>query len=274
MLPPLVSVLTLALLSAAPSFPGSGPNSGPTCRSIDGQVACGYACKSDGLRARCAQTPQGRCTVVDGQAVCFDPPAYVVQAYGSALPEPECKTIDGVVACGYGCATDFGKVKCARTPAGVCRAHEGDIACFDPPAAVFALFGRETPRVECRTQGTRLACGYKCLSSAEGVKCAATPLGVCKAENQRLTCFDPPAGALCAHGKAIPPPTCRSNDGTPVCGYACTAAFSRAACAATPSGVCKVFDSAVYCFDPPAALDSNTGCLAALGLAALEGATP
>lgn len=274
MLSPLVPVLTLALLSSAPNFPGSGPTTGPTCRSIDGQVACGYACKSDGLRARCAQTPHGQCQVVDGQAVCFDPPAYVAKVYGDSLPKPECKTIDGVVACGYNCATDFGKVKCARTPAGVCRTFEGSITCFDPPAAVFALFGKSTPKVECRSHGAQLACGYKCLNSSEGVKCAATPLGVCKAENGRVTCFDPPASALCAHGKSIAAPTCRNNEGTPVCGYACATAFSRSGCASTPEGVCKVFDSTVHCFDPPASLEADSSCLALLGLAALDGATP
>jgi hypothetical protein len=267
----LAPVLTLLLLAGSPFLEGAS-SSGPTCRSIDGQVACGYACKSDGLRARCAQTPHGRCQVIDGQAVCFDPPAYVVQVYGSALPEPECKTIDGQVACGYSCATDFGKVKCARTPAGVCKTRNGDIECFDPPPVVFALFGKETPRAECRSQGTRLACGYRCLS-ADTVKCAATPLGVCKAENGRITCFDPPASALCAWGKGIAAPQCRSNDGTPVCGYACTTAFSRAACASTPAGVCKVFDSTVHCFDPPKALEAEAACLAVLGMAALEGAT-
>ena len=69
--------------------------SGPNCRSIDGQIACGYACKSDGLRVRCAQTPQGRCQVLDGQVVCFDPPAYVIRAYEGSLPEPECKAGEG-----------------------------------------------------------------------------------------------------------------------------------------------------------------------------------
>lgn len=267
-------VLTLALLSASPHFPGSGPETGPTCRSIDGQVACGYACKSDGLRVRCAQTPQGKCQVIDGQAVCFDPPAFVARVYGASLPEPECKTIDGVVGCGYGCVTDFGKVKCARTPAGVCRTRNGDIECFDPPAAVFALFGKETPKAECRAQGVKLACGYKCISGDEGVKCAATPVGVCKSEGGRLTCFDPSPEALCAWGKSIPAPQCKSNDGTPVCGYACTQAFSRSACASTPAGLCKVFDSEVHCFDPPSAPQAEAACLAVLGLAALDGAHP
>ena len=48
----------------------------------------------------------------------------------------------------------------------------------------------------------------------------------------------------------------------------------KSACAATPDGLCKVFDSEVYCFDPPAEQKADAACLAALGLAALDGAAP
>jgi hypothetical protein len=266
MLASLASVLTLVLLSV----PQAADPKGPSCRSMDGQVACGYACKSDGLRVQCAQTPQGRCQVLDGQAVCFDPPAYIVRVYGAALPEPECKTIDGQVACGYACVTQFGKVKCARTPAGMCMGRNDDVVCFDPPPEVFAVYGRETPRAECRAQGQQFACGYQCTTGAGTVGCARTPVGVCKAENSRLTCFDPPASALCAWGRALPPIECRSSDGQPVCGYGCTKAFSRVACAATPKGICKVFDSQVYCFDPPGTQEADAACLALIGMAALD----
>jgi hypothetical protein len=266
-LAPLASVLTLALLSSAPPAPDS---KGPTCRSVDGQVACGYTCKSDGLRVQCAKTPWGRCQVVEGQAVCFDPPAYIVRIYGDALPEPECKTIDGVVACGYQCATQFGKVKCARTPAGMCMGRNDEVVCFDPPPEVYAIYGRDTPRVECRSQGLDTACGYKCTSGAGKLACARTPLGVCKSENTRLACFDPPPGALCTWGRSLPPLECRSSEGQPVCGYACTKAYSRVACAATPKGLCKVFDSEVHCFDPPSIQEADAACLSLLGLAELE----
>ncbi|ADO69479.1 hypothetical protein [Stigmatella aurantiaca] len=266
----LSSLVPLMLILLAQE-PGSGA---PTCRAIDSHVACGYACKSDGRTVQCAQTPQGRCQLVDGRAMCFDPPAYVVRAYGSALPEPECKTLEGESACGYNCATYFGKVKCARTPAGVCRGRGGEVECFDPPASVFAVLGRETPKAECRTQGMDFACGYRCLASSEGVKCATTPLGICKTESGRVTCFDPSPGAMCAYGRSLPAPQCRSNEGSAICGYSCATAFSRSACASTPKGICKVFDSQVYCFDPPSTLEAETTCLSLLGLAALEGAKP
>ncbi len=261
--------LLLVLLSQAPQDP-----SAPMCRSMDGQAACGYACKSDGLRVRCAQTPEGVCQVIDGQAVCFDPPAYVVRAYKGSLPTPECKTSEGQAACGYSCATYFGKVSCARTPVGVCRGRGDGVECFDPPASVFAVYGSETPKIECKTQGSDFACGYKCTASADGVKCANTPLGVCKAESGRVTCFDPSPGAICAYGRSLPAPQCRSNEGTAVCGYACASAYSRAACASTPKGICKVFDSQVHCFDPPTTLQGDSACLAMIGLAAMEGARP
>jgi hypothetical protein len=255
-------------------MPGAPDPSAPGCRSLDGQVACGYGCKSDGLRARCAQTPQGHCQVMDGQVVCFDPPAYVVRAYGGALPEPECKAAEGEVACGYSCTSYFGKLRCAKTPAGICRGRGNDVECFDPPASVFAIFGRETPKIECRTQGTDFACGYHCTSAAEGVKCSATPFGVCKAESGRVTCFDPSPEAICAFGRSLPAPQCKLSEGQAACGYACASAYGRVSCASTPKGLCKVFDGSVSCFDPPSTLEAESSCLALLGLAALEGAKP
>ena len=265
MLTTLVSVMTLALLTAAPV-----DAAGPTCRAIDGHVACGYQCKSDGQRVRCAQTPQGTCQVIDGQAVCFDPPTFIVRLYGDALPPPECKTIDGQVACGYQCAVQAGKVKCARTPAGTCGTRSGEIVCFDPPPQVYAVYGKATPRAECKGYDQDVACGYKCTQGAGQVACNATPLGVCKSDGLQLKCFDPPAQTLCAWGKALPPLQCMMSDGHPVCGYGCTKSYAKAACAATPKGLCKVFDTEVHCFDPPAAQDADAACLNILGMATLD----
>ena len=263
MLAPLLSVMALVLLSSAPD------SNGPTCRSIDGHVACGYQCKSDGQRVRCAQTPQGTCKVIDGQAVCFDPPAHIVKIYGAALPEPECKTIDGQVACGYQCATQFGKAKCASTPAGICAGRNDEIVCFDPPPEVYAVYGRETPKAECRGNGTEISCGYKCTPGAGRVGCSKTPMGVCKSDGLRITCFDPPAQAFCSWGKSLPPLQCQLNENQPVCGYGCTKAYSKVACAATPKGMCKVFDTEVVCFDPPVSQEADPACLSLVGLAAM-----
>ncbi|HZI06618.1 MAG TPA: hypothetical protein VEZ71_21490 [Archangium sp.] len=267
MLASLVSVMTLVLLSAPPA---PVDPKGPTCRAIDGHVACGYQCKSDGRRVQCAQTPQGTCQVLDGQAVCFDPPPHIVRIYGSALPEPECKVVDGQVACGYQCATQPGKVKCARTPAGVCAGRNDDIICFDPPPEVYAVHGKDTPRAECRGNGLENACGYKCTLGAGKVACNKTPMGTCKSDGMQLTCVDPPAEVLCAWGKNLPPLQCQLSDGQPVCGYGCTKAYSKVSCAATPKGLCKVFDTEVYCFDPPSAQDADLACLSLIGLASLE----
>ena len=265
MLAHLVSMMTLALLSAAPTDPN-----GPTCRSVDGHVACGYHCKSDGQRLRCAKTPQGHCQVIDGQAVCFDPPPHIIRIYGEALPQPECKTIDGQVACGYQCATQFGKVKCARTPAGTCIGRNDEVVCFDPPPEVYAIYGRDTPRAECRGSGSGFSCGYKCTAGSGQVACSKTPVGVCKSNGLQLTCFDPPAQALCTWGKSLPALQCQLSDGQPVCGYTCTKAYSKVACAATPKGLCKVFDTEVRCFDPPSAQEADLACLSLVGMAALE----
>ncbi|MCP3058490.1 hypothetical protein LXT21_06880 [Myxococcus sp. K38C18041901] len=270
MLASLITVLALTLASAPPSQDPTAP----TCRMMNSQVACGYGCKTDSNRARCAQTPQGRCQLIDGQAVCFDPPAYVVKAYGASLPEPECKAIDGAVACGYHCVTQPGRVKCAKSPAGVCKARGGEVECFDPPAVVFAVYGKETPRADCRSNGVELTCGYNCLNASEGVRCTRTPAGVCKISSGRITCFDPSPAALCTWKRAMPAPECRNTETGPACGYACTTAFSKSACASTPSGICKVFDSEVHCFDPPVEQQADPACLSVLGMAALDGAAP
>src|SRR5690606_5291016 len=148
------------------------------------------------------------------------------------------------------------------------------VECFDPPASVFAIFGRETPKLECRSQGTDFACGYRCASGTEGVKCAATPFGVCKTEGGRVTCFDPAPEAICAFGRSLPPPQCKSSEGSAVCGYGCASAYGRVTCASTPNGICKVIEGTVHCFDPPSTLQAEASCLALLGLAALEGARP
>ncbi|WP_370459105.1 hypothetical protein [Aggregicoccus sp. 17bor-14] len=258
--------LLLTLLSANPGEPG-----GPVCRTADSKTVCGYSCVTDSFGTQCAQTPQGRCKVVDGKAVCFDPPAYLVRIYGASLPEPECKGLEGQAACGYHCAADFGDVKCARTPKGVCQARSGKVTCFDPPPVVYASWGSATPAAECRAYGQKLACGYGCVSGTEGVACAATPAGVCRSEAGRVLCFDPAPSAICALGRSLPPQQCRSSDGQAVCGYACTSAFSRAACARTPYGLCKVSDAQVTCFDPPLLPPADSSCLSLLGLAALEG---
>ena len=75
---------------------------------------------------------------------------------------------------------------------------------------------------------------------------------------------------LCAYGKSLPPLQCQSSDGQPVCGYGCTKAYAKVACAATPKGLCKVFDTEVHCFDPPSTQDADPACLSLIGLASLE----
>lgn len=270
MLATLITTLALTL----GSVPIPQDPSAPSCRSIDGKVSCGYKCLSDGQRVRCAQTLQGHCQVIDGQAVCFDPPAHVRKAYGDALPKPECQSVDGAVACGYNCVTQPGRVKCAQSPAGVCRSRGGELECFDPSAVVFAVYGKDTPRAECHSNAVETTCGYGCMKSSEGMRCARTPAGVCKVAGSNVTCFDPPPAALCAWKRELPAPQCKNSERGPVCGYACATAFTQSACASTPDGVCKVFDSEVHCFDPPAEQKADPACLAALGLAALDGAAP
>jgi hypothetical protein len=261
-----LAALPLLLLLAVPAQDPAVPG----CRTVNGLTACGYGCRTDAQRPRCARTPEGRCTLLDGQAVCFDPPTFLTRVYGAALPAPECRSFEGQVACGYRCAAQAGQVRCARTPQGVCHGRSGQVVCFDPSAAVYAVWGVDTPPAECRTVGEHTVCGYRCVAGLEGVRCASTPAGVCRSEGGRVACFDPPAALLCAHGRDVPTPQCRSSEGQPVCGYGCASAYGRAACARTPQGVCRVAESQVHCFDPPVVPAADRACLALIGLAALE----
>jgi hypothetical protein len=107
----------------------------PTATCLDGYGthACGYDCRAEYGQVRCAQTPFGACGAAYGTLVCFDPSRDVL-AREPVIRAAECRAEYGTIACGYGCAADYGSVKCAATPEGVCHAANGEVTCFDPPA--------------------------------------------------------------------------------------------------------------------------------------------
>ena len=268
----MLTLLTLVLLAAPPQ--AYDPTK-PGCRTVDGRTDCGWQCRHDSLRGvQCAKTEAGRCFTVDGQVACFDPPAHVTRVFAGSLPEPTCLARDGRVACGYGCVAGNGEVRCAQTPRGTCTSRAGEVVCADPPAVVYAVYGAETPAVQCKSSGIHQACGYGCVALPEGVRCARTPAGVCRAESGRVTCFDPPDWALCSWGRELPAPTCRGSESGPVCGYACKSVFGRTGCAGSPDGLCHVAEQGVVCFDPPRLPPTGNACLSILGLSALDGAAP
>jgi hypothetical protein len=47
---------------------------GAKCIQSDDGFACGWDCKRSWEQVQCAQTPRGRCNIVEGRIACFDPP--------------------------------------------------------------------------------------------------------------------------------------------------------------------------------------------------------
>lgn len=213
----------------------------------NGDRACGYGCISAYGAVRCAQTPQGVCTHGSDVLACWDPPALVrvvgdavQKRTGRAVPKPTCVTAGGKTACGYQCLTGFDQVQCAQTPWGTCKAGDGSIACWDPPAAVLASF-RDAARIPdpiCSTAFGQIACGYQCAATGGKIACAQTPEGTCRAEQDKATCWDPP---LESRGVLFDPATaraCMENATAKSCGYHCVASSNRLVCASTEQGVC------------------------------------
>lgn len=164
----------------------------PTCINSFGRTACGYHCRADAGSVGCAQTEMGICGSSHGKVRCFDPPQPLVQLFGAGLPRPECRTLLGQVACGYGCVSALGQVRCAQTPAGVCAASTVEVQCFDPPWQVYARHGLAVPPPRCVTNVEQIACGYACAGSAQELRCAQTPAGRCQRYDGQVTCWDPP----------------------------------------------------------------------------------
>lgn len=103
-----------------------------SCVVAGGTMACGYHCTTAAGSVQCAQTPAGACGVVGTTLTCNDPPAHL--AFLPQTPRMQCERGAGRIACGYGCKSGGGDVRCAQTPGGVCQQNAGTITCFDPPA--------------------------------------------------------------------------------------------------------------------------------------------
>jgi hypothetical protein len=195
----LLALLTVTLLASAPPPPKA------TCLTVNGETACGYACRASATEVRCATTPYGTCSMFNGEVHCVDPlPASIHHPPDEGLL-PECKSVRGEVACGFNCLVSQGKVACAKTPYGVCREHFHELTCWDPPEATLHEFGVELPKPTCRTASTAIACGYDCKANPAEVRCAQTPRGQCVKDEFKLECFDPPPLVQCSHSE-LPSP--------------------------------------------------------------------
>lgn len=250
------AVLTTLLLTQAPD-----------CISVLGARVCGYSCKTaNGVDGRCAATPSGVCQLHAGKVVCFDPPVWLAVALGGAPPEPKCLTDGSAIACGYNCVNQLGKVACASTPAGACKARpDNQIVCADPPPEVYGVFGSKAPPMSCRIRLQEVACGYNCTDSGGQLACTKTPMGTCDTQLGPPTCVDPDKFVICAGGAQTKPPKCQLQGTTLACGYNCTTAGSAVACAKTPQGSCDTGGpGGPTCFDPPLRAGSSK-CLRVIG---------
>lgn len=109
----------------------------PQCLTRDGAIACGYRCEARDKEVRCATTPDGICTPASRGIVCWDPPHTDYCADQNPLPRPQCITVDGRAACGYGCTARNGALGCATTPGGSCQVLREQIVCTDPEVPPF-----------------------------------------------------------------------------------------------------------------------------------------
>jgi hypothetical protein len=101
------------------------------CHAAGAQTVCGFHCVRTAGSVTCARTPNGACGVTMGRATCNDPPGQL--GVDPRVPKMSCVENAGRMACGYGCATLRGEVRCAQTPRGSCQVVNGQFACFDPP---------------------------------------------------------------------------------------------------------------------------------------------
>lgn len=110
--------------------PHPGHERGPkaTCRSAFGTTACGFDCVAAFGQVKCAESPWGACKAAFGEIVCADPPAW---ARRGRPVKVQCEAAFGKIACGYGCVSAFGDIRCAKSPRGTCQAAYGDIVCSE-----------------------------------------------------------------------------------------------------------------------------------------------
>ncbi|MDB4970832.1 MAG: hypothetical protein JWN44_6521 [Myxococcales bacterium] len=171
--------------------------SAPTCVTRGSQIACGYKCSSNLNQLACAQTPEGMCAATTNEVVCWDPPPDVRQLLQSGrddLPQPSCITSLGHAACGFYCVRSGNQVACANSPMGACATRFGVVRCWDPaPEVRWAMAGQEHwLQASCERTLDKVVCGYHCVSTADDIRCASTPWGMCDRHFDRLACWDPP----------------------------------------------------------------------------------
>jgi len=222
----------------------------PDCLTSDGKTACGFHCVSGEGQVRCAQTPEGACSVDSGVVACWDPPAILRRVFRDGLPPAQCVTTYGQTACGYSCETNSDHASCAQTPFGSCVASDGHVACWDPPAAVIVARREKTPPAQCIASSGKLACGYHCIAHDGVVRCAQTPEGTCRLEQGKVLCWDPPLDSLGAVFEPTAELACLEGVDGRACGYRCIATSTHSACGASRNDSCRSEASRIVCGSP------------------------
>lgn len=223
------------------------------CLTSSGETACGYHCVASYGQVRCAQTPQGACSTASDVVACWDPPAVVrkVFEYQRAVPpQTNCVNTYGQTACGYDCIISDDRVQCAQTPFGACLADQGNLVCWDPPAAVVWSKGIRTPRAECVHNSGQVVCGYHCAAHHGDLRCAQTPEGTCSVRQDKLVCWDPP---LDSYANPFDPATelaCIDAAAGRSCGYHCIATSQYSACGLLRADVCRAEPGGIVCKSP------------------------
>lgn len=216
------------------------------CLTSAGQTACGFHCVASYGHVRCSQTPEGVCSTISDIVACWDPPP-VLRRVDPKVAAPSCLTSHGQTACGYDCVSGYDRVLCAQTPYGACLADEGNVVCWDPPAAVIAARGDKTRKAACVARSGKVACGYHCAVGDGEVRCGDSPEGTCRRQAGALVCWDPP---LETTGAVVDPASelsCIDAGGGRKCGYRCLATISRSACGGTRADYCQVKGEEIVC---------------------------
>jgi len=244
-------VALIGLITAIVPPASAAPGAAPDCVTHAGRTACGHNCVYGNGQVRCSQTPQGTCSFSQGMAACWDPPPMLKFVMGDRVPRPGCIVASGQAACGYHCAMNYGRVQCAQTPFGACRANEGHVVCWDPPGPVIASMGTRTPNASCLAQYGKVACGYSCNAYDGEVRCAQTPQGTCSVQSGTLICWDPPLESIPSMIDPNAELACIDAGDGRACGYRCMGTPNQAKCGSRRGDVCRVGeDDAIHCAEP------------------------
>ncbi len=227
-----------------------GDASAAECLTSSGKTACGYHCEASDGDVRCSQTADGVCSVSSGVVACWDPPPMLRRALGDRVPRASCVTTDAQTACGYSCETNSDRALCAQTPFGECRASDGKIACWDPPAAVVLAKRERTPHVQCISSLGKIACGYHCQTYDGNLRCSQTPEGTCSVEQGYLICWDPPLDTYQVAFEASAELACIDGSEGRSCGFRCIATSRHSACGSSRGDSCRAEPDRVVCRNP------------------------